>query len=318
VDYIASAPKIGVTDESWNRAYSQELLSAIEAFAVSAVVFDSNYPYPGLVKVLNARADIIWVWIRRGMWPPHHVDDPIMDTGFDMIIEPGEFACDEDFGVTSNRREDAITVPPILLVDNNARLSRERAATVLGIDSDRTTALVQLGSERNFDFSELKRRIMTELLARGVQVVEALNPLARPTDALSPGIIRREIYPIAEYFNAIDLIVTNAGYNSFHECILGGVPPIFVPNEAHEMDDQHVRAAYARSSGLGLSLRASELGRVADTIDLALSDAFRAEQRRRSSRFEFPNGADAAAAAIEELIFSVRTDQPLTAAISRI
>src|SRR5262249_22777597 len=26
VDYIASAPKIGVTNESWNRAYSQELL----------------------------------------------------------------------------------------------------------------------------------------------------------------------------------------------------------------------------------------------------------------------------------------------------
>ncbi len=113
-------------------------------------------------------------------------------------------------------------------------------------------------------------------------------------------------------------MVTNAGYNSFHECIYGGVRTIFVPNEAPEMDSQYVRAAYAEGAGVGLCLRSSDLGRVADTIDLAFSEAFRAEHRRRTDRLEFPDGAAAAAAAIEELVFSVRTDRSLNDAIARV
>lgn len=178
--------------------------------------------------------------------------------------------------------------------------------------------MVQLGSERNYDFSDLKSRLIAALLARGVQVVEALNPLALPSEAAHPGTRRARIYPIAEHFGAVDLMVTNAGYNSFHECIHGGVPAIFVPNQAPEMDDQHVRAAYAQSSGLGLCLRASEPSRVAETVDLALSETFRAEHRRRTGGYDFTNGAGAAAAAIEDLIFSLRTDRPLSAAIARV
>src|SRR5262249_45582490 len=151
-----------------------------------------------------------------------------------------------------------------------ARLPRDVAAQALGVDAGKMTAVIQLGSERNFDFDELRSRIVTELLARGIQVVEVLNPLARAPGEPIPGTRRIKAYPLAEHFAAIDLMVTNAGYNSFHECIHGGVPTIFVPNEAPVMDDQNVRAAYARSAGLGLCLRTSELPRLADTIDLAL------------------------------------------------
>ena len=71
----------------------------------------------------------------------------------------------------------------------------------------------------------------------------------------------RTLYPVSDYLGAVDLMVTNAGYNSFHECVFGGIPSIFVPNQAPEMDDQHLRATYAYASGLGLRLRASELSR---------------------------------------------------------
>jgi UDP:flavonoid glycosyltransferase YjiC (YdhE family) len=318
VDYFPSAERSGVTEESWNRAYAQELLTTIEAFGAEAVVFDSNYPFPGLVSVLEARPDIAWVWVRRGMWPPHHPSYPVMNAAFDMVIEPGEFAYDEDGGVTAALRSGVVAVPPILLVDNGSRLPREAAARALGVDAGRTIAVIQLGSERNFDFTELRNRIIADLVARDIQVVEVLNPLAAPPGEPIPGTRRVSIYPLAEYFAAIDLMVTNAGYNSFHECIHGGVPTIFVPNEAPVMDDQYVRAAYARSAGLGLCLRTSELARVADTIELALSAEFRAEHRRRTGRLGFQNGAAEAAAAIEELIFSVRTDRPLSAAVARV
>ena len=47
-DYIPWPVKIGVTDASWNRAYSQELLAAIDSFDVAAIVFDGTYPFPVL------------------------------------------------------------------------------------------------------------------------------------------------------------------------------------------------------------------------------------------------------------------------------
>jgi UDP:flavonoid glycosyltransferase YjiC (YdhE family) len=112
-------------------------------------------------------------------------------------------------------------------------------------------------------------------------------------------------------------MIVNAGYNSFHECVFGGVPAIFVPNEAPEMDDQHLRAAYARSTGLGLRLRASESFRVRATIDEALSESFREQFRQRSARLDFSNGAGEAARVIEQLIFSVRANTPLQLSLAR-
>ena len=86
--------------------------------------------------------------------------------------------------------------------------------------------------------------------------------------------IRRSLYPVSDYLGAVDLMVTNAGYNSFHECVYGGIPAIFVPNESPEMDDQNLRATYAYASGLGLRLRASEFSRVKAMVDIAMSDDF--------------------------------------------
>ncbi|MFW8584402.1 glycosyltransferase [Rhizobium beringeri] len=141
--------------------------------------------------------------------------------------------------------------------------------------------------------------------------MDAVNPLAPKREDHIGGTLQKAIYPIARYFNAVDLIITNAGYNSFHECIYGGIPAIFVPNEAPEMDEQAVRAAYAQSSGLGLCLRSVDVERAHEVIELALSEDFLAQHRTRAGRIVFANGAREAALAIEELVFSVRTDRAL-------
>jgi len=150
-----------------------------------------------------------------------------------------------------------------------------------------------------------------------VQTVQVLNPLAPPPKQEWPSVLRTSVYPLAECASAIDLLVTTAGYNSFHESILGGIPSIFVPNQAPEMDDQHLRAVYAQTAGLGLCLRYSESDRVTTTLDLALSEAFRTEVRRRLGRLNFVNGANMAAKAVEQLVFSIRADRPLHASIAR-
>ncbi|MBB2695413.1 UNVERIFIED_ORG: hypothetical protein GGI66_000053 [Rhizobium esperanzae] len=318
VDYIPSAPKIGVTDDSWNEVFAQELLAAVEAFAINSVVFDSNHPFPGLLKVLAARPDLNWVWIRRGMWASRHDLDPLMQHRFDMVIEPGEFAADEDHGITAQLRAGVIGVSPILLIDNDDRLSRAEAASALGVDPAGLVAVVQLGSERNFDVSRLRPAIINGLLKHGVQIVDAINPLAAKREDHIAGTVQKAIYPIARYFNAVDLMITNAGYNSFHEAVYGGIPAIFVPNEAPEMDEQAIRAAYAQSAGLGLCLRAVDVERAHEAVELALSEDFLAQQRMRAGRIVFANGAREAARAIEELAFSVRTDRALGGAIARV
>jgi hypothetical protein len=316
VDYIPCGLAMGVTDQSWNRAYAQELLSAVEAFDVSAVVFDGNKPFPGLTAVAQSRPDIAWVWIRRALWRVDHAFNPDAQGAFDMVIEPGEFAHDEDHGPTRDL-PGAVAVSPLLLLDPGSGLPRCEAAAKLAVDPNRFTVAVQLGSQRNFNFAALPELIFAGLERRGVQTVQILNPLARPCREDRLRVPSRSLYPLAECFAAIDLLVTNAGYNSFHESIFGGVPSIFVPNEAPEMDDQHLRAVYAQSAGLGLCLRHSELNRVEASLDLALSEPFQAEVRRRSKRLGFVNGAVDAAKAIEQLVFSIRADRPLHASIAR-
>ena len=114
-DYIPWPVKIGVTDMSWNRAYSQELLAAIEFFDVAAIVFDGTYPFPGLVDVAAVRRDLAWIWVRRAMWRDGHRLDAELQSGFDMIIEPGELAHDEDHGPTRSMPGPITSVGPILL-----------------------------------------------------------------------------------------------------------------------------------------------------------------------------------------------------------
>lgn len=317
VDYIPWAVKMGVTDESWNVAYAQELLAAIECFDVAAVVFDGTYPFAGLIDVAAIRPDLAWVWIRRALWVPGQMLDPSMQDRFGMVVEPGELAGDEDKGPTTGMPGPITKVGPILLSDPCSGLPRAEAAARLGVDPEKFIVAMQLGSQRNFDYYDLPRLLAQDLIRRGVQVVQVVNPLAGAVEDVVPGVIRRDLYPLSDCLNGIDLLIANAGYNTFHECVFGGVPSVFVPNEAPEMDDQSLRAAYAHTTGLGLRLRASEVGRVRQTLDLALSDDFRREMRRRSARLPFANGALEAARTIEQLLFSVRANKPLYASLAR-
>ena len=58
---------------------------------------------------------------------------------------------------------------------------------------------------------------------------------------------------------AADLVVTAAGYNSFHEALYNRVPAIFVPQMSAFMDDQRARARAACDRGLAAMVEANEL-----------------------------------------------------------
>lgn len=317
VDYTPSSVKVGATDASWNRSYGHDLITAIDSFGVSAVVFDSNYPFEGLLDVASNRRDLAWVWVRRAAWSPRHELEPDLQSYFDLVIEPGEIVADEDTGATTTMPGPIVTVAPILLTDPAKRLSRQDAAKALDLDPARTTVGLQLGSGQNFDFADIRAAILADLESRGVAVVDIQNPLAKPFALDPPFLLKRTVYPLALHQHAFDLLITNAGYNSFHECLYGAIPTVFIPNEAPEMDDQMLRASYADVAGLGLRLRHTEIWKVPDVMGEALSGSFRETMARRCSRFPPTNGAARAAAVIEELVFSVRADRDMQTMLPR-
>jgi UDP:flavonoid glycosyltransferase YjiC (YdhE family) len=313
-DYIPSFGKSGVTEQSWNDVFALELLAALDATGAQGIVFDSNHPFPGLMKVLNKRTDLSWIWVRRGLWQPHHKLDPKLERSFDLVLEPGELADDHDHGPTAALRG-ALSIGPVLLVEPDEVLDREAAAKSLDLDPGKLNVAVQLGSRQNTDFASIRTLIANSLKRRDVSAIEIVNPLAKTEEDI--GLAQRQIYPFARYAKAVDLLITTAGYNGFHESAYGAIPSLFVPNEAPEMDHQHVRAHFAKISGLGEMIRSCDAARVESVLDHCLTSGFREQVSEAAGKLHYTNGGRQAAIAIAEQLASVRTNRPLALALAR-
>lgn len=317
VDYFASHMRNDVTGKSWNEAFAVEVRAALDATGARLAVFDGNDAFPGLARLISARSDVIWLWIRRGLWRSHHLLNPNTPPLFNMVIEPGDLAGDEDIGATAGQPR-VERVGPVLCCNPDQRLDRAEAAARLGIDPARRTVAVQLGAGRNFDMTSPREAILRALGRHDVQVLEIANPLAQQYEP-RPGDPRRiSVYPAYPLSKAFDLAVLASGYNSFHEAVYAGLPAIFVPNQGGLMDDQHLRAAYAQTAGLAFCLRSSEAHRAADVVEQALSPSFTEEVARRSARLEYSDGAAAIARHIEGQLASVRTARPLAWSLPRL
>ncbi|HUG63304.1 MAG TPA: glycosyltransferase, partial [Methylomirabilota bacterium] len=135
--------------------------------------------------------------------------------------------------------------------------------------------------------------------------------------ATPDGLLQRRFYPLSRHFTAFDLMITEAGYNSFHEATLSGTPAIFIPRNTPGVDDQSLRARYAVSAGLGFALERHETARLDPLLERALDPASAAEIARRAARLAMPNGAVEAAGFIVETAMMLRADRPLGSAVNR-
>lgn len=318
-DYIPSHQMRGFDPGSWNRAFSQEFAAALEFHDPDAVVFDGSMPYAGLVDVLEARPRIAGVWIRRALWKPGQSAGALArHLHFSAVIEPGDLASREDVGGTVTARREAFHVPPVVLVDPADALDRDAARAALDLPKDGRIVALQLGIQASSELAPLRNALVERLAAIGCTIVEILSPLAvRGPGPADPRVMERRAYPLSLHLAAFDLVVTEAGYNSFHEAVLSGTPAIFVPREIEGVDDQALRARYAESAGLGFALERHRLSRVRRILDDALADGAADEIRRRATRLGIENGAGPAARFIAELSSMLKTDRPLGALVDR-
>lgn len=318
VDIAASHRAHALDDDSWNEWLIAELSLACRYFDPSAVVFDGSVPYAGLLVFAEARRDLSWLWVRRGLWQDdkRYVTDG--HVSFDRVIEPADFCHSEDEGETAYRRDRVFNVDPILLIDPADRLDRAEARRQLGLDADRTCVALNLGPDSHAGLIAMRDRIMVRLAREsGLTVVNLSSPLDHRAP-VAEGVRSLKLFPLTTYARAFDLVIGNAGYNNFHECIFGGVPAIFVPKEGPEMDDQLLRARFAEGAGLSLTLRVGDPFRVDATITRALSPDFAVQVSQRAARLSFRNGATQAAQLVAEAARAWRVGLSLVDSLPRL
>lgn len=306
--YVPSHQMTGAPIEAWNLALAEELGDFLDLVGPDLVVFDGNLPYAGLVSALDQRRGLRRAWVRRAMWNAELPEASRRAGTFDLVLEPGELAQSVDV-VGLGTRAKAVRTAPILATPRREALPRGEAREGLGLPPEALVVGVMLGSAENFDLSEIRRAILGHLRTRPDVTVIEIGASPRPPADEGPR--RVELYPAARLFAGFDLLVATAGYNSFHEALIHGLPAVFVPNEAPEMDLQLLRARWARSAGMAELLRATDAIRAPAVLDRLLDPEERARMRARMARLEEGDGAAEAAGHLLRLGRMLRLRQPL-------
>jgi glycosyltransferase involved in cell wall biosynthesis len=313
VEHTAFHRTYAASPERWNAIFAEELHEALLFHRPALLVFDGNVPYDGLLDAMAMVPELRRIWIRRAMWREHHGGVLDRAAGFDAVVEPGELAGEEDTGPTRAVRDGVHLADPVLMLRPVERLPRAEARAALAIDGPRLVVALQLGGGNNFDFAPIRHALLTHLAGReDVEVIELRSPVAEgeETPLIGPGHRTLRLYPAFRYSTAFDVMVSAAGYNSFHESILGAVPTLFVPNEAEEMDRQAARARYADRTGLGRFLSPRDIYSAGARLDEILDWRTRAEIKERCQRVFAGDGAAEIARFVEETIYGVRLTPP--------
>jgi len=301
--YMPSANYVGGSFEAWDDWFRYELEQLVDAYDPALVVYDGNNPSPGLVRSISSRRDCRLAWVRRGLWG--NLTSPHIDNArwFDLIIEPGELGGQPDEGVTARRRDEALQVPPIRLLDDGELLPRSEAAQALGLDPARPAALIQLGAGYNRDVVSLLDHLI-DVLKRVPQLQVCIAEWVNGAQPLNywPEVTYLRGYPLSQYFRAFDFSIAAAGYNTFHEVMTFDLPTIFIPNRHPSMDDQAGRAEHAQALQAAFELDEADLGDLPDLVAIMMDAKARAFLTQNSRKLRQANGAEAAARALTDLL----------------
>lgn len=292
-EYIPSRKLLGMGKQRWNAVLRDRLRHLISVYRPEVVAVDS-VPHGGYLDAIRRHPDITWVLIRRAMWKPG-VGENWIERGaaFDRILEPGEFAAPADEGLTVRHRDGVHTVDPITFLDPDELLPRDEARARLGL-GDQPAVLMQLGAGNINDIASPIARISAALDRRGFRIVLAESAIATGRLRPPPNGHVVKLYPISRYVRGFDLVVSAAGYNSYHELLAFAVPTVFVPTPA-DLDDQVARARYAAAAGVALTID-DPMGDEAEAVlDRAARPEVRQELARRCAEAVFGNGAAQAA-----------------------
>jgi|SRR5262245_1998244 len=278
----------------WDRYLADRIRALVAETNAHAFVFDGVAPYRGLLSARAELPEAAFVWVRRSLWRPGvNARSLKARRFFDLVIEPGDLAAAADRGPTASLA-DARRVSPVTLLEQVERLPRQDAATQLGLDPSRPTALVTLRGDPLTDEGAAAAAVRELVTHPDWQIAVPRRPINQNSTALStagrivelPG-----VFPLARYLSAFDIAVSESGYNSFHEFLLGGIPTALVPTKAAVTDDQEARARWAADHGLAIHAMEEDGAGIAAAVKQLADPAVRADLKRRCAALPQPRGA---------------------------
>jgi UDP-N-acetylglucosamine--N-acetylmuramyl-(pentapeptide) pyrophosphoryl-undecaprenol N-acetylglucosamine transferase len=180
---------------------------------------------------------------------------------------------------------------PIISYDPSDLLDRKAALAALGVADSSFNIYVSTGGGGHPDADGRIETICHALREMNdAQVLIGAGPLYRGRKFEGRGIIWLNTPEMGTCLRAMDVAISGAGYNSFHELMLAGIPTIFMPLTA-ALDDQQERAL--RAERAGAAILAQEL--FEDTLQSQVQlwrDPVRREAAASAARkLVFHNGA---------------------------
>ncbi len=186
------------------------------------------------------------VFIHRSRKPESYTQAQIQSQRFYHLIiaphYPHQFLVPEPFG---------FEVPvfwsgPVLLKSKEETPSRDSIRRELKVQHHEILIFLSLGGGGDDSDPEIFEKVLPVLnrfqnikilLARGLLSTYSLTETTN-------NLIVTSIFPVSDSFAAVDIAISAAGYNTFHELMHHGVPTIFIPRE-RGWDDQYERAKQA-------------------------------------------------------------------------
>jgi UDP-N-acetylglucosamine:LPS N-acetylglucosamine transferase len=303
-EYIPGKDRMWMTRDKWDIYLRDRLLALVEETNAKVLSFDGVVPYPGLIAAKNANLDLKLVWVRRGLWQkkPQRFVLGLQSAMMDKVIEPGDIARSYDFGPTANRKDSVLTSPVSLFRQEDA-LTREEARKALGLDLNRPTALVQLGTGDS-DVNEKMTAALSGLLGwKDLQVILTKAPLDKDGNSLAPEGLDLKVvryFPLANVLHAFDAAICATGYNGVHELLPAQIPTVFVSN-IRGTDDQEARARWCNDFGFALRADQADLADITEKVKMLQDPEIRQRLSLKCAELPETSGGDEIAAMLYKL-----------------
>ncbi len=303
-EYIPGKDRMWMTREKWDVYLRDRLLALVEETGAKVLSFDGVVPYPGVIAAKNANPNLKLVWVRRGLWQkkPQRFVLGLQSSMMDKIIEPGDIARAYDFGPTAKRKDSVLTSPVSLFRKEDA-LSRDDARRALGLDLDRPTVLVQLGTGEG-DVNEKMTAALSGLLGwKDLQVILTKAPVDKDGKSLAPEGLDLKVaryFPLAKVLHAFDAGICATGYNGVHELLPAQIPTVFVSN-IRGTDDQEARAKWCHDFGFALRADQADLADITAKVKMLQDPEVRKRLSEKCAELPDTTGGQEIAAMLYKL-----------------
>jgi UDP-N-acetylglucosamine:LPS N-acetylglucosamine transferase len=303
-EYIPGKDRMWMSREKWDIYLRDRLLALVEETNAKVLTFDGVVPYPGVIAAKNSNPDLKLVWVRRGLWQkkPQRFVLGLQSAMMDKIIEPGDIARAYDFGPTATR-DDAVLTSPVSLFRKEDAMTRDDARRALGLDLNRPTVLVQLGTGDS-DVNEKMTAALSGLLGwKDLQVILTKAPIDKDGKSLAPEGLDLKVvryFPLAKVLHAFDAGICATGYNGVHELLPAQIPTVFVSN-IRGTDDQEARAKWCNDFGFALRADQADHDDITAKVRMLQDPEVRSHLSAKCAELPDTSGGDEIAAMLYQL-----------------